>query len=76
MLKSKFIPSDQIAIVKDGYYERLNGSVLEILGQIEAKVSEEEINTNAIIFQVVPDYPIKCDAIAKDVIRVLGLKLS
>jgi len=76
LLKSKFIPSDQIAIVKDDHYERLNESVLEILGQIETKVSEEEISTNAIIFRVVPDYAIKCDAIGKDVIRVLGLKLS
>ena len=78
LLKSKFISSDQIAIVKDGLnYEGLNGSILKILGQIEAKVFGEEISANAIVFRVVSDYAIKCDAILRrNTIRVLRLKLS
>jgi len=74
----KFIPSDQIAIVKDDHYERLNESVLEILGQIEAKIFGEEISTNTIVFRIFlcPTTQSNDAILGRDTIRVLGLKLS
>lgn len=78
LVKSKFIPSNLIVKIRDNRYEGLNGSTLEILGQVNAKVIYENLIADNVILRVVPDLAMKKDTIlGRDAIRpFLGLTFS
>lgn len=77
LVKSKFVPLNLIKGVMDDRYEGINGSVLEILGQVEVKVIAKDFVADDVIFRVVPDHAMKCDAIlGRDTIRKMGLTLA
>lgn len=70
---SKFIPSN---LILEGRYEGINGSVLEILGQIEVKISDKDLGASDVTFRVVSDHAMKCDTIlGRDAIKTFGLTL-
>jgi len=74
LIKLKFIPSNLITQNTDNRYKGLNGSALEILGQIEAEITKAGSNANKIKLRVVPNYTMKCDIIlGRDAIRSLDI---
>lgn len=74
LVKSKIVPLKSVKEVVDGRYEGINGSILEILGQVEAKIFSKDFIADEVTFRVVPDHAMKCDAIlGRDAIRKTGL---
>jgi len=72
LIKSKFILSNLITGNIDNDYEELNGSALEVLGQVKAQIIRRSSSTGEVILRVVPDYTMKCDVLlGKDTIRLL-----
>lgn len=57
-------------------FKGINGTTLEILGQIEAKVSGKDFDANGVTLRVVLNYAMKCEMILeRDAIKLLGLML-
>lgn len=77
LVKLRFVPSNLISEITEGRYEGINGSTLEILGRVEAKVLVEDLGASSVTFRVVPDHAMKCDTIlGRDAIETFGLTLA
>jgi len=76
LIKSKYIPPILIHNISDSGYEGINGSGLEIFGQIEARISIDDRRADGMRLRVVSDQAMQCDVIlGRDSIRILDLGL-
>lgn len=76
LIKSRLVPVIFIHGGPDDCYEGINGSKLEILGQVTAKISLEERHADNIKLRVVPDNAMKGDIIlGRDAITSLNFDL-
>lgn len=72
LIKSKLVPSNFISKISDSDYVGLNGSVLEVLGQVEVKIIGKDFCAENVTLKVMPDHTMKCDTIlGRDAIRLL-----
>lgn len=76
LIKSRLVPVIFIHGGPDDCYEGINGSRLEILGQVTAKISLEERHADNIKLRIVPDNAMKGDIIlGRDAITSLSFDL-
>jgi len=74
LIKSKFIPSSLTIENTDNGYVGLNGSTLQVLGRVEARIARGSSSADGVILRVVPDNTMKCDVLlGRDAIRSLGI---
>jgi len=74
LIKSKFILSNLTVKDTGSGYVGLNGSALQILGQVEAKIIRGSSSADEVILRVVPDHTMRCDVLlGRDAIRSLNI---
>jgi len=77
LIKAKFIPPSSILHLENERYEGINGSVLEVMGGVTARICLEDVMTNDSILRVVPNHTIKCDMLLdRDILRKLDLTIT
>lgn len=75
LIKSKYVPPILIHNISENGYEGINGSRLEIFGQVEARISIDDRRADGMKLRV-PDQAMKCNVILeRDSIRILDLGL-
>jgi len=58
----------------DNGYVGLNGSALQVLGRVDAKIIRGSSSADGVILRIVPDHTMKCDVLlGRDAIRSLGI---
>lgn len=72
-----FIPSNLVEQAPNEHYEGLNGSALEVLGQIKVKILLDHFNADEVILRVMPNNVMKANCIlGRDAMKSLGLSLA